>query len=880
MSKEPPDIISADDAADRATRKDAVVSWRVWERSFSLALALAGAFYLAARVVFLISDAWHVNYVPYDHTVGCVSLLEYPKGKEYPLFLMAMVLCPLFMLAAYYLWAAFPYGPGAGAAGRWLVGGILFAPFLHYLVCVFPVGGVLLFAGVMLLLFAPLLFFLCIRLRGIPRKGRWMSAAYLVAIVVICLVVAGLNYHHFRRNSVDQFHEGAENLAPGQAFLEGEMPYRDYFVVHGLGFDTFTTAISFKLFGNTVYADRLLRFILTIAAALTVAAAVWYFLGRTFISLALGVVAAPISHYRYIFTYLMIIAAVKYARTGGRLWAGVCGLTAALSLVYSVDAGFVALVMGGLWIAACGLFAGRSLSAAVAGGLSFLAGALAVLAPVAVWLGVNDALRPLVEQAVVVFSSMRHAYGLPFKTLGEMWIGGNLSMMIFFCYAILGISIYLGYALVRDMVLRRWSRAHWPLLLLFMMNILFMQRAFGRSDVEHIPIAGHFAVLAVLLLFGMYFRKSAPDKPALPHAATDSAAALFIIAMMASMMLAAAGVPAPPEYLSLHSDEPLDPLAVSLFEERVGPVEINREERDEIVHILGYLMRNCGPNDTIYDFTMGGFYYYVLPFDRPGRCFSSHYAGPWSVQRALVAEFRRKPPRFIIFDLDQRNVREYFRRTRPDVPVERYGVGRKELDGVNPELRHALISQYIVENYRPVKVFGRYAILERGEPAVAAPAASARATGLPRHRDLLVSRSNSYFFGWIPRQWAEHYPETISSAQSLAAPPLRRERDDSGKLCYRADIEVDGKEVTYILLHISATADTGAVIYWHAEGRPRDESSGVDFRVRKSDEPLPYLIRLGSLSGWRWVQQPRTFEMEQRPDLTLHKIEFLHIDEY
>jgi hypothetical protein len=89
--------------------------------------------------------------------------------------------------------------------------------------------------------------------------GGWEAVVFFLFAVLVALNVP--TYHAFGR--FDFFHEG-ESLGAAVSWLQGQVPYRDFFFFHGVFQDPLRSALAFELFGRSIGAERALESLLKI----------------------------------------------------------------------------------------------------------------------------------------------------------------------------------------------------------------------------------------------------------------------------------------------------------------------------------------------------------------------------------------------------------------------------------------------------------------------------------------------------------------------------------------------------------------------------------------------------------------------------------------
>jgi hypothetical protein len=185
-------------------------------------------------------------------------------------------------------------------------------------------------------------------LRPAPSEGRPDAGATrrrlqlaLSAIVFLAMLVV----HDHPYAHMDPFHEG-EHLTPASLFLEGERPYDDVFLLHGLGVDGGLDALvgarpAYTRRLQTVLDAATLALLVPIAAEVTATTA--GMIAAVIASLC-GVAAFWIPvfpYFRLAPVLLAVLGLLRYARTGRGAWLFIFSST--LGLLWSLDTGTYAL---------------------------------------------------------------------------------------------------------------------------------------------------------------------------------------------------------------------------------------------------------------------------------------------------------------------------------------------------------------------------------------------------------------------------------------------------------------------------------------------------------------------------------------------------------
>ena len=178
-----------------------------------------------------------------------------------------------------------------------------------------------------------------------PRTSNQQPATAIITACVVFLLMLFVHDHPYQH--MDPFHEG-EHLTPAWLFLNGERPFGDVFVLHGLGVDGGLDAL---VGGQPLYARRLqtvldaatLALLVPIAAEVT--ATSLGLIAAVFVSLC-GVAAFWVPVFPYFRLAPVLLAAwalLRFARTrsGTALFAAFA--SGALGILWSLDTGTYAL---------------------------------------------------------------------------------------------------------------------------------------------------------------------------------------------------------------------------------------------------------------------------------------------------------------------------------------------------------------------------------------------------------------------------------------------------------------------------------------------------------------------------------------------------------
>ena len=300
---------------------------------------------------------------------------------------------------------------------------------------------------------------------ALPEKRGWHLPATAAAVFVLMLVVHDHPFQH-----MDPFHEG-EHLTPAWLFLQGERPYVDVFLLHGLGVDGGLDAL---VGGRPLYTRRLQ----TVLDAATLALLV--FIAAEVTATSTGMIAAVLAslcgvaafwvpvfpYFRLAPVLLAAIGLLRYARTGRAGPLLVAFASATLGVLWSLDTGTYALAgtVGAFILLPRRLPSGR---AAI---LAAVALALPLLVLVAVRADVPQFVR---DSFVIIPTAIDAVWSLPApKPLTAA-----------------GLRYFLPPILYGMMLAVGWKRRDARVIILIVLSVILFRTAAGRVSWSHTRFA-------------------------------------------------------------------------------------------------------------------------------------------------------------------------------------------------------------------------------------------------------------------------------------------------------------------------------------------------------------------------------------------------------
>jgi hypothetical protein len=260
--------------------------------------------------------------------------------------------------------------------------------------------------------------------------------------------------------------------------------------------------------------------------------------------------------------------------------------------------------------------------------------------------------------------------------------------------------------------------------------ILYYPKFLSRADYPHLlqvlPVAA--PLIAYLAYRGLSLLQGRPWSTWVTGAVIAAAALLAPIPILdrAEEIPKRVSVEAP--------DDPVPP--------RLGfenPNSVDLEMIRDVDWILDYYLE---PDETVFDFSNNPFFFHYLVERRSAsRYFHVSMAIRRSTQRDLIAELERRDPRLIVSE-----------------SALRYGF--PVLDGISNQVRHYDVSEYILDNYRPLLESQGFVFWARNGAGLRPPSSSERPLfDPPSTRDLYLEA--------VPCEWG-YAPNFLNTGPTAA----------------------------------------------------------------------------------------------------------------
>ncbi len=632
------------------------------------------------------------------------------------------------------------------------------------------------------------------------------------------ILIYSLFFHPNIQRDVDFFHEG-EKLVPAWAFLDGKIPYKDIFFVHGLFADIGMPLLGFKLFGQSLEGFRILENIISPLAVVS-----YYYLGLLCLPYEGALLLVPLiltglfpilATERTVIANLSILLTVAYLRYHRTWYLCLSAFTAFLSFLIANDTGFaVILAEGGL-----GILLGLGMWKKERGKgwkpvFIYTLILLISFVPFVMYLIKLEAWGPFISTYKEIFRAYDHWSSLPFKTLilgindhYDFWEGYLLPLLILLVLVLLRFKVRA----------RQWtSPEDWILILLLLINIVYYKRGLDRSDSGHALMGSHFGWILLLFLLTQAVR-------------FNLRYALIYLFLATSLFIPTPtrreGKTTLPDQLSRFSTK--NSIQVTgrsrVSEPRLGQLFLSTEQAHTTVQVLNFFAKMTLPTDYIWDFTNHGAFYFLTDRKNPTRYALTQLVITEEQQREVIRDLKQHPPKFIIF---------------------RSQTHWDEIDGVDTYLRHYLLSHYLLRHYKPAARVANFILLEPGTIQVVEES----------YRSYLF---HAVDFGYVPFLWGrDRLEEMLSGHQILKE--WKFPGDGIHLVNQGIELEtagIDPKPVIYFIVNMKVYQGKQGQLLWAVDQKGFNSQSSLVFSLRADGTFHPYVIQLSSLPAWVWVNK-------------------------
>ena len=470
------------------------------------------------------------------------------------------------------------------------------------------------------------------------------SSIYLVLLVAVVWIIA---YDGNLDGGLDLFHEG-ERLSHFDAIAQGGLPFRDYYVPHGLGEDVIKPFLACKLFGVSVASVRRLgqnsflyrgwlpplgALSLLLAAASLLRSNRW----TTLFAFLLTTGLLEISE-RYAFAFFAVGSVGMYLHSRKWLWLSAAGALSALALLYSTETGVYAVVAFSAWLVLNeGIGRSRNSFAAAIGGFA------CVFIPFLLWCAWKGIAGDFLQNLYIQIFLRREIW--PSKYPAPHWLpAANTATNVRVFLSVLILFYLIPIVCIAGIVVG-WLGKEVVVGLAGCVAGMFWLTVIGRPDRWHVAYAAGAVYLLVVvsakMLAANISRKRVVDF-------------VILVLMLAPLMLYGDGgmlrrkltggeSPSVPPDLSPHAKDLRQSTLL-----RAGSIRIPSSQAQFLESLVGYIQENTGPSDAILDLTNQGLIYFLSNRRSPSRFHYLAHCDTPGLRKQFLAEIKNSRPALVL----------------------------------------------------------------------------------------------------------------------------------------------------------------------------------------------------------------------------------------
>ena len=478
---------------------------------------------------------------------------------------------------------------------------------------------------------------------------------------LIGALVGAICYNGDIDGPLDLYHEG-DRLATYDAVCEGALPFRDFYVSHGLGEDVIKPYLACKLFGVSVESVRrigrnsyIYSGYLPVLGPLAVllAGIAWLRDVR-----AVGLLAILLTCGLYEISerpaaaMLAVAAAGMWHHSRRYHWLVICGFLVGLAALYSTETGVFAAAAIGIWLLVLPRTSPVHSRASTIG--IFAVGILAILLPFVAWCTANGILADLIENLKIQFGLRGEVwpnrYPVPSWTADQP-LGPNLFVLsaVIGLFYLLPLSYIAGIALAVSKRTQARLDASSLLLLAAIVGLVFWLSPFTQSDLWHVAyVSGTFFFFAVALFqFILQSRRSLLANSALGVAAAALLSLFFVSegGVLARRVTGRENRLIPPHLHAAGRE------LVQTDLNRLGRIHIPIEQAAEVSAVVRVIQEKSSPEDYLLDLSDQPLYYFLAQRRCPTRFHLLSQCNSPNLRRVMLDEVQAKPslPKLILY---------------------------------------------------------------------------------------------------------------------------------------------------------------------------------------------------------------------------------------
>ncbi len=541
---------------------------------------------------------------------------------------------------------------------------------------------------------------------------------FIIPAIIYVIFYSGGNVNGW----IDLFHEG-ERLAPLNELLRGAIPYRDIYLQHGLFYNAWRPLLAAKLFGPSLAADRMLGHMLD-----PLGFCAFYILtlqvlrSKISVFLLIWVLSSGVSQgfffwnseQRMVYTpgrvalaFLAIAIIAFYIKNESRKYLlSLSGVCSNMAIFYSLEIGLYTTTSCLLFLTILSIKRRKFYPI-----ISYILGLFVAFLPPLIYFTAHRAIDDLFINSYIQTRYQIVIWGLKFPPLfAELANLKSIESLKAFLLSYtfkwylpvlvyLITATYLAYQALTFRLLK--ERSNLNLLLIFISGVVFFRTMLGRSD------STHLYGLEYAWLIGMFFMESLFVKivkdlsidfnmdSSSSHNMSIIACRTFVILFILWYVTSAYNPIDTVRSLTknLTSYQKVERHAIPPID-RIGMISINADQASQIKAVVEYIQSNTEPNDTIFDFSNQGAYYFFA--DRPSatRYHQICYASTEQMQKEVIGDLEKNKTKLVIFSNN---------------------TWMDSIDGVKNTDRHYLLYEYLKNNYIESAKVGTTTFMKRKE---------------------------------------------------------------------------------------------------------------------------------------------------------------------
>ena len=495
---------------------------------------------------------------------------------------------------------------------------------------------------------------------------------FLLLIVFTLLIAINTPTYHSSKG-LDTFHDG-EYLGTSMYSVKGGVPYKDFFVDHGIFQDYLSPIIAFNLFGKSIGSARTFNSIIKLLAYISLSLFLLllyhgnylYSFGTLAILSSLPTLILPrdVTTFAFLITVILLYAFINsnFHKADSKIFFFINYLFSFIPLAsfsYSVDRGFY-------------LFGAYLIISPILYFTFFRRSAFHINYLVSSFLGLLSAIILL---GLLLHGNFSEFFSITFlimpktKELREGFIYPIFRVEFLISCILIAANIYfVSFNFIKEfhtnsgkavMSIKKFIEHNFIEICLLLVSIFFFRTALGRSDCEHIVTSISITyILSIYLMFKYYFH------PAFHGNGFIKDLFKYLLTFVV-MLIFAFDI-----YRVYHYNLIIDNFP---FQKRDSMFIWNNHWAT-----ISFLRNNLGDKEDFITMTSEAIWYYYTDKPCPIRFPIVWLAGPYFYQNEIVEELRMKRVKFIIYKNNH---------------------WANTIDGINNETRLPIVVDYIKRNY-------------------------------------------------------------------------------------------------------------------------------------------------------------------------------------